>query len=209
MFPLVTFSQFRIITGIVSDESGAPLGRANVMAKALGEDGNVKFAMANAQGQYNFTLDASKAYLLSVSYIGYHPDSTKLDPSNSNLRHDFKLRTKNEQLTEIIIEHEYRPVIIKKDTIVFNVEAFAAGNERKLKDVLGKLPGVEVDRDGRVTFNGQPSATCSWKEKNSSAGAANWPWKTFPPMHSTRLRSSTTSTRWASSKRSPARMRWP
>ncbi|WP_079716837.1 carboxypeptidase regulatory-like domain-containing protein [Parapedobacter luteus] len=156
LFPLVTFSQFRIITGIVSDESGAPLGRANVMAKALGEDGNVKFAMANAQGQYNFTLDASKAYLLSVSYIGYHPDSTKLDPSNSNLRHDFKLRTKNEQLREIIIEHEYRPVIIKKDTIVFNVEAFAAGNERKLKDVLGKLPGVEVDRDGRVTFNGQP-----------------------------------------------------
>ncbi|MGK6351903.1 carboxypeptidase regulatory-like domain-containing protein [Parapedobacter sp. DT-150] len=156
LFPFIVLSQSRTITGTVSDGIGTPLERANVMAKALDKGGGIQFAVANTQGQYRFELDASKPYLLSVSYIGYHPDSVALKAGNNDVRHDFKLQAKNEQLTEIVIEYDYRPIIIKKDTIVFNVESFAAGNERKLKDILAKLPGVEVDQDGRVTFNGQP-----------------------------------------------------
>lgn len=156
LFPLFSSAQTRVITGIVSDEAGTPLERANVMAKSLEEGGGVKFATANAAGLYSLTLDTSNTYLLSVSYIGYYPDSIRLEAGDRDIQQHFKLRIRSEQISEIVIKYDYQPIIIKKDTIVFHVEAFAIGNERKLRDILAKLPGVEVDRDGQVTFNGQP-----------------------------------------------------
>src|SRR5690606_9902848 len=128
----------------------------NVMAQAVEKEGSVTFAIADEQGRYRLKLDTSKSYRVSVSYIGYHPDTLLVLGGSDNIQHNFLLRPKSQQLKEIVIDHDYRPVIIKKDTIIFNVESFAKGNERKLKEVLAKLPGVEVDRDGRVQFNGQP-----------------------------------------------------
>ncbi len=42
---------------------------------------------------------------------------------------------------------------MEKDTLTFDVKSFANGNERKMKEVLEKLPGVEVDKKGNVTFS--------------------------------------------------------
>lgn len=126
------------------------------MARSLEENGHLKFAPTDAKGYYQLELSPSITYQLSVSYIGYYPDSILLEAGDADMHHHFQLRPKNEQTNEIVITHHYKPVIIKKDTIVFNVEAFGAGNERKLKDILARLPGVEVTTDGQVTFNGQP-----------------------------------------------------
>ncbi|MCA0350329.1 MAG: hypothetical protein LCH35_13835 [Bacteroidetes bacterium] len=69
--------------------------------------------------------------------------------------HNFKLQPTGEQLKEIVIKHEYKPIVVKKDTLVFDVKAFTNGNERKLKEQLEKLPGVEVDKNGGVTVQGK------------------------------------------------------
>src|SRR5690606_3209715 len=53
---------------------------------------------------------------------------------------------------EIVYE---MPVSIKGDTIVYNADSFTSGTERKLEDVLKKLPGVEVDDDGNITVEGK------------------------------------------------------
>jgi Outer membrane receptor for ferrienterochelin and colicins len=154
--PICLIGQYRNVSGTISEPNSKPLAKANVMAQAVEKEGSVTFAIADEQGRYRLKLDTSKSYRVSVSYIGYHPDTLLVLGGSDNIQHNFLLRPKSQQLKEIVIDHDYRPVIIKKDTIIFNVESFAKGNERKLKEVLAKLPGVEVDRDGRVQFNGQP-----------------------------------------------------
>ena len=78
-----------------------------------------------------------------------------MEPNSAKNTHNFKLKNTGEELKEIIIKHEFKPVEIKKDTMTFNVKAFVNGNERKMKEVLEKLPGVEVDKKGNVTVQGK------------------------------------------------------
>ena len=58
-------------------------------------------------------------------------------------------------LEEVLIEQKMA-VVVKEDTIVYRTDQFKTGDERKLKDILEKLPGVEVDREGNVKVKGKP-----------------------------------------------------
>ncbi|MEP6803898.1 MAG: TonB-dependent receptor, partial [Flavobacterium sp.] len=53
---------------------------------------------------------------------------------------------------EIVCE---MPVSIKGDTIVYNADSFKSGTEKKLEDILKKLPGVEVNADGEIEVEGK------------------------------------------------------
>ena len=47
------------------------------------------------------------------------------------------------------------PVTIKGDTLIYNADSFKDGSERKLEDVLKKLPGVEINDDGQIEVEGK------------------------------------------------------
>ena len=72
----------------------------------------------------------------------------------ANSQKDYYLQKSTESLEEVIIKQEMA-VIVKEDTITYRTDQFKTGEERKLREVLKKLPGVEVDREGNVTVNGK------------------------------------------------------
>lgn len=154
-FTTLSFSQSRTITGVVADDSNKPLESANVIAKPLQEKASLKFAIADNKGRYRLELDKAVKYEITVSYIGFVEEVFVLEADAVIATHDFKLKPTGEQLKEIVIKHEFKPIEIKKDTMTFNVKSFANGNERKMKEILEKLPGVEVDKNGGVTVQGK------------------------------------------------------
>jgi hypothetical protein len=151
----LSYSQSRIITGVVSDDLNKPLESANVIAKPLQEKANLKFAIADNKGRYRLELDADVKYEITVSYIGFVEEVIIMKPEDTSTSHNFKLKPTGEQLKEIVIKHEFKSIVIKKDTMKFDVKSFANGNERKMKEILEKLPGVEVDKKGNVTVQGK------------------------------------------------------
>src|SRR5690554_582100 len=118
------------------------------------QGGTMKYYITQADGKYYLDLDQNIPYEVSASYIGYERAVITYTPTTKNDIHDFVLSSSNESLETVTIKYE--PIEFKKDTIVYNVAAFNTGSERKLRDVLKNLPGVEVDRDGKVTVNGNP-----------------------------------------------------
>ncbi|MEZ4854804.1 carboxypeptidase-like regulatory domain-containing protein, partial [Flavobacterium sp.] len=143
------------LKGTVTDSLGNPLPNANVIAKPLVENAELKFSIADYLGRYKLELEKDTPYEVKVSYLGFVEQTLNL-PANFTLKeHFFKLKENNTQLNEIVIEYEYKPVVIKKDTLIYDVKAFTTGNERKLKEQLEKLPGVEVDKNGGVTVQGK------------------------------------------------------
>lgn len=142
------------LSGIVKDSAGIPLERTNVIARPMQQGGTMKYYITQADGKYYLDLDQSIPYEVSASYIGYERAVITYTPTTKNDIHDFVLSSSNESLETVTIKYE--PIEFKKDTIVYNVAAFNTGSERKLRDVLKNLPGVEVDRDGKVTVNGNP-----------------------------------------------------
>ena len=155
LFTTLSFAQTKTITGVVSDTINNPLESANIIALPKSEKGNLKFAIADNKGRFRLELDQNVPYEITASYIGFKEQVLLLDANSTITTHNFKLKNTGEQLKEIVIKHEYKPLIIKKDTLIFDVKAFTNGNERKLKEQLEKLPGVEVDKNGGVTVQGK------------------------------------------------------
>ena len=154
-FTSFAFSQTHTITGVVSDTLTIPLESANIIAKPLQDKAQLKFAITDSKGRYRLELDQTVKYEITVSYISFVEEILVIEPNSTITIHNFKLKPTGQKLKEIVIKHEYKPIVIKKDTLTYDVKSFANGNERKMKEVLEKLPGVEVDKKGNVTVQGK------------------------------------------------------
>lgn len=147
------FSQEIHFKGFIKDPLKSPLENANIIATPVSKTKNVKFSIANNKGAYNLNLTTNHTYYIEVSYMGYKKVLDTINISTHTTKNYF-LEFSNEKLKEIIIT-ERIPVKIKKDTITYRPEKFINGNEHKLRDILKKLPGMEVDRNGNVKINGK------------------------------------------------------
>jgi hypothetical protein len=47
------------------------------------------------------------------------------------------------------------PVTVRGDTLIYNADSFKNGSERKLEDIIEKLPGVEINEDGQIEVEGK------------------------------------------------------
>jgi hypothetical protein len=147
----IAFSQTIEIKGVVKDSLQNVLAYANVIAKPVDTAKNLKFAITDEVGNYKLELSKNQNYTISVSYLGYKTANFKFT-ANSDTTKNFILSEAPNQLKEVTIE---LPVTVKEDTIIYNTKKFVTGDERKLKNVLKKLPGVEVDQNGSVTVKGK------------------------------------------------------
>ena len=58
-------------------------------------------------------------------------------------------------LSEIIIEGKKKKMQIRKDTAIFNVGAFRDGTEKKIEELIAKLPGMSVNPEsGIISYQG-------------------------------------------------------
>jgi|TARA_B110000114_G_C15088089_1_gene397146 hypothetical protein len=145
------YSQEITLKGFVKDSLQNPLSYTNIIAKPKQQNKNLAFAITDEEGKYNLKLKKGVFYNISVSFMGYKTINFNITPTKNILK-NFILKETSNQLDEIIIE---LPVTVKEDTIIYNTKRFVTGEERKLKNVLKKLPGVEVDKNGNVTVQGK------------------------------------------------------
>jgi hypothetical protein len=89
-----------------------------------------------------------------VSYIGLQNKEIIIETKTENIVQNITVIAGSNSLDAVEVVREM-PVSIKGDTIVYNADSFKTGTERKLEDVLKKLPGVEVNADGEVEVEGK------------------------------------------------------
>ena len=150
----VAFGQQITITGVVKDSLGGTLDMANVVAinqetKTL--DG---FGITDPNGRYKVNVKSNTTYSLKFSYLGFQPKELLIEVKDADLQRDITLIEQSENLDEVEVVYEM-PVTIKGDTIVYNTDSFVTGTEKKLEDVLKKLPGVEINDDGEIEVEGK------------------------------------------------------
>ena len=148
----ILFSQIKF-DGVVKDSIGSPLELANIIV--LDQETNTldSYSITDERGYYSFELEKNTNYKFQVSYIGMNSFEEIISTKESNITRDFLLQADN-ALDEVELTYEM-PVTIKGDTIVYNADSFKNGSERKLEDVLEKLPGVEINEDGQVEIEGK------------------------------------------------------
>ncbi|NNE31723.1 MAG: TonB-dependent receptor [Winogradskyella sp.] len=147
-----SFAQIKM-QGVVKDSIGTPLELANVIA--INKESNTleSYAITNDKGRYVLSLGKNGTYNVQVSYIGLKTFDAVVTTNEENIERDFTLQEDN-MLDAVELTYEM-PVTIKGDTLIYNADSFKNGSERKLEDVLKKLPGVEINADGQIEVEGK------------------------------------------------------
>ena len=148
----ITFAQIKV-EGVIKDSIGTPLELANIIAINQETKMLDSYAITNDKGRYKLNLNQNSSYKIQVSYIGMKTLEEIFSTKEADITRDFSLK-EDANLDEIELTYEM-PVTIKGDTIVYNADSFKSGTERKLEDVLKKLPGVEINADGQIEVEGK------------------------------------------------------
>ena len=147
------FSQNIRFEGAIKDSTGVGLDMANVMAVNQQTKAMDAYAITNEAGKFVLNLKANTAYTIKASYIGFQSYQKSITTTTSNMNFPIVLK-EGTQLKNVEVVYEM-PVTISGDTIIYNSDSFTNGTERKLEDVLKKLPGVEVNKDGEIEIEGK------------------------------------------------------
>ena len=149
-----SFSQTIKLEGFITDTKNIGLEMVNVMAVNKATKAMDSYAITNDKGKYVLDLKANATYTVSVSFMGMQSVQVEIVTTNLGLKKNIVLEEGAVELAGVEIVREM-PVSIKGDTIVYNADSFKSGTERKLEDVLKKLPGVEVNADGEIEVEGK------------------------------------------------------
>ncbi len=181
VMPLGLFAQSIELRGTVKDSIGGPLELANIIATNKAEGTLESYGITDAQGRYKLELPVSTTYELKVSYLGLKSVIEEyIVPENAaDASKDFVLLADPNQLDNVELVYEI-PVTVKGDTIVYNTDSFTNGNEKKLGDVLKKLPGIEVTDDGEIEVEGQTVSKVMIEGKDFFDGDSKLATKNIP-----------------------------
>ena len=150
----ITFAQTVRFDGIIQDEQKNPLEMANIMAVNNGTKAMDSYGITNDKGKFQLTLKPNTSYTVKISYLGMKSKEISVSTNTENIVQNIVMDGAGIELEGVEIVREM-PVSIKGDTIVYNADSFKSGTEKKLEDVLKKLPGVEVNADGEIEVEGK------------------------------------------------------
>jgi len=140
--------------GIVKDTTNVPLEMANVMAVNQVTKAVDAYSITNDKGKFQLLLKANSTYSVRFTFLGLKTKNLTITTKTEDISQSITLSSDAKELAGVEIVREM-PVSIKGDTIIYNADSFTTGTERKLEDVLKKLPGVEVNADGEIEVEGK------------------------------------------------------
>ena len=154
VFSAKAFSQKVSLTGIIRDSIGSGVEMANIIA--INSDTKImeSYCVTNHNGLYKLVLQENSNYNVKVSFIGFAPKEFVFNSKEVDAERDLSLSEENSMLSEVDVTYTM-PVSVRGDTIVYDTDSFTTGTEKKLKDVLVSLPGVEINDDGQIEVEGK------------------------------------------------------
>jgi iron complex outermembrane recepter protein len=145
------------VQGIVRSDDGA-VPFANVLLYQLPDSTFVKGATADQQGHYTIAGIPNGNYFLTVTSVGYEKlRSARLTISATHpaIDMDLKISQQATQIKEVVVQAQ-RPLIRQEAGITtVDVKASTLNAGRSLAEVLKRVPGVTVDKDGQVSLKGK------------------------------------------------------
>ena len=154
---LISFiSSAQSITGKISDTAARKeVSNAVVALLTTGDSILYKFARTNKEGEFEIAHTKPGNYILLVThpYFADFIDDITVPAAGIRLE-KLSLTSKSKLLQEIILKTG-SPMRIKGDTTIFTADSFIVGPNANVEELLKKLPGIQVDKDGKIKAMGE------------------------------------------------------
>lgn len=144
------------ITGKVTDSAGEPMGEATVRLLSAKDSTYVKGLASNMAGKFTLTDIKNGKYILEVSYIGYKKSYVDVNLRGKNVTlSPIVMNESSILLADAIVTAIKTPIKVSEDTVEYNADSYKTRPNAVIEDLLKRLPGVEVDSEGKITHNGK------------------------------------------------------
>ena len=146
------------IRGKLLDTSSSQILKAATISLLNTVDSSLlTYTISDDNGQFKFDKVDQGAYLLQIVYQGYAIRHKKVTINADKLSVDLGniyLKALTNTLEDVVVKST-PPIVIKKDTVEFNASSFTTKPNAVAEDLLKKLPGVDVDKNGTVKAQGE------------------------------------------------------
>lgn len=145
------------IKGKVVDENQEDLIGASVVLINPADSVLAAFSPTNSDGIFMLRRVKPGTYALQVSYVGYEPIEVEQVVTDEKLieLEPIVMKEMAEMLDGATITEERIAVRMKRDTVIYNADAFKTQENANVEDLLRKMPGIDVDKDGKITAQGE------------------------------------------------------
>ncbi len=149
---------YRIKGSVADTVTNVKLQHTSVVVLNAKDSTLKKFTRAAEDGTFTINGLSKGKYILLVSYPNYADYVEDFTLDSVNKEHDFKrisMLLKTRLLAGVIIKGTKAAIKIKGDTTEFDASSFKVQPNAKVEDLLKQLPGIQVDKDGKITAQGQ------------------------------------------------------
>lgn len=146
------------VSGLARDDKGKPLSGASIALKNAKDSSVVKLSISTGSGQYEFSSVAPGHYFVTISHIGFVPQSSAsfaTSEKDGTRVPEVTLARAPRELKEVLVATRKPLVEVKPDKIILNVEGSINEVGSDALELLRKSPGVTVDKDNNLSLNGK------------------------------------------------------
>ncbi len=161
-FSLLSISMFAQTSGtlkgkLVDSISKQSMKDASITLLDAQDSTLEKFVLALAGGEFEMKDIPFGTYILQMSFQSYKSYSKKISFTKEQPAQELGtvyLYPQANDLNEVVVESS-RPIVMKKDTVEYNASSFKTKPNAVVEDLIRKLPGMEVAKDGTVKAQGE------------------------------------------------------
>lgn len=153
LFTSVNFYAQNILKGNIENTDNIKLTNVSITVKDENNK-NISYGYSDSEGNYVVKFQNFGKHKIYFSKLNYTSNEIEVYCNSNIVIVNNTLTYKAIELNEVVIKPE-RPIEKKGDTIIYNVKSFITGNENVAEDLLKKLPGINVAKDGTVKVGNQ------------------------------------------------------
>lgn len=177
----ISATQAQVRGVLIDSASKKPIENAVAGLVVKSNVSDTMYAFTNDKGQFRFDVVPASSFSIIIRHSGYRPmarfvpvnkQEKTIDVGSFVMAQDAKL------LSEVVVEAP--AIVVKEDTIEYRADAFKVKEGAVVEDLLKKLPGVQVDKDGNVTAQGKAVSRVKVNGKDFFGGDVKTATKELP-----------------------------
>lgn len=159
LIPFSAFSKDAEVKGTLFDAAlKIPVEMATVRLSHLPDSTFISGTASDKDGLFKFSGLVPGKYFIHITYLGYQSVYKNIEIKALSDRVDLGrlvLYSADTQLKEAVVVGKQPGVMVNNDTLEYSPTAFRTTKNAVIEDLLKKLPGVEIDEEGKILVNGQ------------------------------------------------------
>ena len=158
LLSLSAIAQVEIKGTVIEESNKEPIEQATIRLLNVKDSTFISGVVSSKNGAFSIKNVKKGNYLLAITFIGLEPIyqplqvTGKTNPVNIG---KLEMADGSIMLGEAVITAKAVEVTVRNDTVEYNADSYKVTEGSMLEDLLKKMPGVEIDTEGKVTVNGK------------------------------------------------------